>query len=757
MAPRKWLVAALATALVVPLIACSSNATATSKATLAARIDLSKAGPAPYEARGSVGQVWLENAQAGQALKLIDPVGHVAQKGVADAQGSYIFRDVTPAVGYRVVSGSRQDLVESDALTVTSFGANPPHRFYAKQKINDGYGYLTTRDGTQLAITVKLPGPIDKGPYPTVIEYSGYSPADPDSPQPSELIASVLGYATVGINIRGTGCSGGAFSFFEPLQSTDGYDAVETIAAQPWVAFHKVGMVGISYPGISQLFVAQTDPPHLAAIAPLSVIDDTARGTLDPGGIFNDGFALSWAKERQHDAQAAPASGQAWAGKRIQNGDQVCAANQKLRSQAPDILQQIEQNQYWTDAIAAPLAPELFVHKITVPTFLAGSWQDEQTGGYAPNLFDHFTGVKHAYFTETNGNHTDPLGPSIFQRWYQFLSIYVARKVPVLPPAAQLILAGVGSSVFGTSDLTLPPDQYAGITSFSKAKRLFEHTNPRVRILLDNGAGKSPGVPAPSSELDFASWPVKGTTATPWYFGTGGTLVPSAPKAASENSYRYDPSNAQVTTVPDGAPDSAIWGANAVFNWPAPNPGTALAYESAPLTSETVMAGNASVDLWLKSNAADTDLQVTLAEVRPDGKETYIQNGWLRASDRALAKDASELRPVHPFTKGAAKPLPAGEFVLTRVEMFPFAHVFRAGSKIRIIIDAPGGTRPRWKFQDLPAAANQTNTVSLGGRHASRVVLPVIEGITPPATPLPPCPGLRGEPCRTYAPIANGS
>ena len=45
-------------------------------------------------------------------------------------------------------------------------------------------------------------------------------------------------------------------------------------------------MVGISYGGISQLFVAATQPPHLAAITPLSVIDNTAT-TLDPGGILN--------------------------------------------------------------------------------------------------------------------------------------------------------------------------------------------------------------------------------------------------------------------------------------------------------------------------------------------------------------------------------------------------------------------------------------------------------------------------------------
>ena len=67
-----------------------------------------------------------------------------------------------------------------------------------------------------------------------------------------------MGFTVVDVNMRGTGCSGGAFDFFEPLQSLDGYDVVETVAHQPWVAHGKVGMMGISYGGISQLFTAQT-------------------------------------------------------------------------------------------------------------------------------------------------------------------------------------------------------------------------------------------------------------------------------------------------------------------------------------------------------------------------------------------------------------------------------------------------------------------------------------------------------------------
>src|SRR5438270_7674512 len=163
-----------------------------------------------------------------------------------------------------------------------------------------------------LAIDVRLPsGP---GPYPTLVEYSGYGYANPAGGESSiAQIATLLGYAVVDVNMRGTGCSGGAFDYFEPLQGLDGYDVIETVARQPWVMHHRVGMMGISYGGISQLFTAQTDPPSLAAISPLSVIDQT-QTTLYAGGILNTGFTVPWAKERVHDAKpASPSGGQPWA------------------------------------------------------------------------------------------------------------------------------------------------------------------------------------------------------------------------------------------------------------------------------------------------------------------------------------------------------------------------------------------------------------------------------------------------------------
>src|SRR5207253_9470328 len=199
-----------------------------------------------------------------------------------------------------------------------------------------GYGYLSTRDGTKLANSVHPPSDSsnaigidpppnpggDSAPLPTLIEYSGYGYANPAGPQSGiATIANLMGYTVVDVNMRGTGCSGGAFDFFEPLQNLDGYDVIETVARQPWVAHNKVGMLGISYGGISQLFTAQLRPPSLAAIAPLSVIDQV-QTTLYPGGILNTGFAVAWAKERIKEAMpAGQDAGQEWASKRIAEGD----------------------------------------------------------------------------------------------------------------------------------------------------------------------------------------------------------------------------------------------------------------------------------------------------------------------------------------------------------------------------------------------------------------------------------------------------
>ena len=243
------------------------------------------AAASAYTARGSVEQVYVRGLAPGVQTSLLNSAGKTIATRASSSLGGIVFRNVPAGSGYRVRPASGG--ATSGPLTVLSTQPAPPSTGVYNQAIpSKGYGYLTTRDGTQLAINVHppqdvadalpLPDGIDlpklgDGPYPTLIEYSGYGYADPAGPQSGiAVLANLMGFTVVDVNMRGTGCSGGAFDFFEPLQSLDGYDVVETIARQPWVLHDKVGMMGISYGGISQLFTGQMQPAepgrHLAAL-----------------------------------------------------------------------------------------------------------------------------------------------------------------------------------------------------------------------------------------------------------------------------------------------------------------------------------------------------------------------------------------------------------------------------------------------------------------------------------------------------------
>jgi predicted acyl esterase len=700
--------------------------------------------------RGSAEQVQVTGVKQHARVSLLNRSGRRVSSRRADSLGGLVFRNVKPGRGYKVRAGS----AHSGGFRVLSTRPAPPSTKIYRQKIPaSGYGYLSTRDGTKLAIDVHLPS--GKGPFPTLVEYSGYGYANPDGPQSSiEPVASLLGFAVVDVNMRGTGCSGGAFDYFEPLQGLDGYDVIETVARQPWVLHHKVGMMGISYGGISQLFVAENRPPSLAAIAPLSVIDNT-QTTLYPGGILNTGFALSWAKDRVHDAKPASSTGgQAWALKRIRGGDRTCKANQVLHGDAVNLIAKTYRNNFYVPKVADPLSPITFVHKIKVPTFMACQWTDEQTGGHCADLAEHFTGTRHKWFTFTNGAHIDSLDPATFNRWYDFLELYVARQKPQLSDASKALAPTVFASAMGIPGVTLPNDPIQSQPSYGSALGAFQALPP-VRILFDNGAGGSqPGQPYPGFEQSFARFPLPGTTARSWFLSNGGELADSAPAAAAADSFTWNKAARPATdfTGDTGAGTNGLWTATPPYHWVPNPPGTAASYVSAPLTANTVVVGAGALQAWIKSSARDVDLQVTVSEVRPDGNETFVQSGWLRASVRKLdAHKSSLLEPVLSLRRRDSAPLPRGRFTKVTVPLYYEGHAYRAGSRIRVTITAPSGDQPVWSFANTVPSGKASVTVGHGATMPSRLILPVVPGVNVP-TGLPPCPGLRGEPCRPYQP-----
>ena len=751
------------------------------------------ASASAFTAQGSVNQVYATGLPANAEASLLNKSGATVYTQNADSQGGLLFRNVKPAAGYRVRLTSNGET--SGSVTVHTAAAAPWNPAVYNQSIADnGYQYLTTRDGTQLALTVHPPTspagqpgapsqfhfpefPAATGyapPYPTLIEYSGYGYANPAGPESGiAVLANLMGFAVVDVNMRGTGCSGGAYDFFEPLQNLDGYDVIETIAKQPWVLNHKVGMLGISYGGISQLFTAQLQPPDLAAIAPLSVIDATAT-TLYPGGIVNNGFAVAWAEERQQNAEpAGPGHGQSWAYKRVQEGDVTCTANQALHGEAANLLQKIKENATYHPKVADPLDPITFVNKINVPVFMACQFEDEQTGGHCPMLAQHFTGTTKKWFTYTNGAHIDSLDPYTYDRLYDFYELYVAHKAPVENAApVQAAAPVVYKEAMGLPEgdvVTLPPDPIQTQPTYGMALAEFEKI-PAIRVLFDNGAGEAPpggttaaGNPYPGFEQTFSAFPVPGTTARSWYLGTAGTLSDTPSSAKGVDTYTSDANALPLTDYSANTGTGGLWG-NASqweYNWQQNPPGSAVSYVSAPLTENAVAVGAGAIHLWVKSSTPDVDLQATVSEVGPEGNETFVQDGWMRASERALAKTASNLfkqtptllEPIPSVKK--MTPMPAGRFVPITIPLYFEGHVYRAGSRVRLTIAGPNGTQPIWSSTETqPAGGTAQVSITFSPTKAASLILPIVPGVSVPTTQ-PACPSLRNEPCRSYQPFVN--
>lgn len=747
------------------------------------------------DAHGSVNQVYVLKAAPGTTLTLKNSSGGTVAKTKVNKLGGALFREVPKGSGYKVRNADGE---ESASITVHNDASTPWNTDFYNQTIEPkGYQYITTRDGTQLALTVhpptqpaslgipgvpvelpNLPGDLPfVPPYPTLIEYSGYGTAQPDGPVSGiAALANLMGFAVVDVSMRGTGCSGGAFDFFEPLQNLDGYDVIETIARQSWVRNHKVGMMGISYGGISQLFTAATQPPSLSAISPLSVLDAVPT-TLYPGGIRNDGFAVAWAQERIKEAQPAGQGlegTQPYAEKQITSGDSTCVANQVLHPEAADLIAKIEANDVYRPAVADPLDPVTFVHKINVPVYMACQWQDEQTGGHCPTLAARMTGTDKKWFTFTNGVHTDSLDPATFVRLFDFLMIYVAKSAPLLnSPIITAAAPIIYQTAFGvpSSDLmTLPLDPIQLSPTLDAAKAAFEKL-PQVRILFNNGAGGSllpttkPGDPYATSEATFSRWPVPGITATSLYFGAKQKLSTSKPTTKSTTRFIADPKALPRNDFTGGTGTGGLWGNQAqwTWDWKQYPTGKSLNYVSAPLDHTTVAIGAGRVEFWARSSQKDVDVVVTLSEVDAKGNETFVQNGYLRASKRKLSNASDNifktpstlLEPVLSFLEDDIADMPSSSFTKLVVPLYFSGHPYRAGTRIKIAIAAPNGTQPIWAFDHTkPSSGTEKVDVLADAKHPSRLVLPEVTGLTV-KTAQPPCGVLRNQPCRPYVAQTN--
>jgi predicted acyl esterase len=439
------------------------------------------------------------------------------------------------------------------------------------------------------------------------------------------------------------------------------------------------------------------------------VTTDAYRDVAAPGGIPNTGFGAFWGLANQ------PAASYGY-GTQLQNPDCVREQPVHLASEPSNNifvqgLQHLYDDAYWQGRRPGANADE-----IDVPVFSCLSWQDDEIssrGSFA------LSGLARTWVLAANGYHAmcDRGSPQIVDELVAFFDRFVKGE-----------------------------------------RNGFEKT-PRFRIWHDAHTRAGENVPGwVSSFRSYAAIPVRPLAL---YFGSDGTLSLTPPKgAAPPSDYAY-PGPAL------GSENGVVAGQHGLL-WKAPEPpGASVSYTSPPLANDTEFFGSGSADIWLSSTAlraggdvagspqelagatSDTDLQITLTEIRPDGQEVYVARGWLRASHRALDPERSTpLAPFHTHQEADARPLVPGQPTAMRVQLWPFDYVFRRGSSVRLWIDAPTGATGGWSFAFIKTPA--INSIFADEEHPSALVLGHLRGGRAEA-PLPACDTLLNQPCRPNA------
>ncbi len=143
------------------------------------------------------------------------------------------------------------------------------------------------RDGTILRANVYRPKSEQK--FPVLLERTPY---DKRNSAGFAVRAAALGYVVIIQDVRGRYKSDGDWYPFKN-ESNDGFDTVEWAAALPY-SNGKVGMIGGSYVGATQMLTAIAHPPHLAGICPVVTASNYHEGWTYQGGAFEQWFNESW-------------------------------------------------------------------------------------------------------------------------------------------------------------------------------------------------------------------------------------------------------------------------------------------------------------------------------------------------------------------------------------------------------------------------------------------------------------------------------
>ncbi|MDH5589955.1 MAG: CocE/NonD family hydrolase, partial [Gemmatimonadota bacterium] len=530
---------------------------------------------------------------------------------------------------------------------------------------------MTARDGTVLMSFVARP--VGEGPFGVVMERTPYLRVD----SANGVFWASRGFIYVKQDVRGRGGSGGVLDM-NAFQEQDGYDAVEWAAALPG-SNGKVGMIGRSNPGLYAWYAAIAQPPHLAAIAPVVATADPLRLVPYIDMVFSPTIVpwlcLTAVRETLSD---------------ISNVDLVPAfrhlpvIESAERAGCPrpafwdDWFDHQQEDAYWRS-----LSIERRLDRVRVPVLGIAGWYDDARGNIR-----NYVGL-------------DTLASHPFQRM-------------VMDPGAHKGIDYVNGD-FGPQ---------ARIDHRRLQLRWFDHWLKGV----DNGVDTEPPldlfIMGENRWRQESEWPLARTRFTRFYLHSGGeanttagdgTLDTVPPLDEPVDTFTYDPGDPTPYLV-----DARELELNVNENYAGVHAARedVLSYTTAPLGEDMEITGPMSATLWAASDARDTDWNVMILRVRPDGSAWRIQDGVVRARFRGGFERPSFLTP--------------GEVNRYDIDLWFTGLVIPAGDRIRVVVSS--AAFPKYDRNLNTGGDNERDTeyvpahqrVFHDAEHPSHVTLPVI-------------------------------
>ncbi len=599
------------------------------------------------------------------------------------------------------------------------------------------------RDGVHLATDVYRParsGQAVAGRFPVIMERTPYGrnvtnfrdfTAANHTPKTRAEVAELYvrnGYVVIFQDCRGRHDSEGEFTKYLN-EGADGFDTCRWLIEQPW-SNGLIATMGLSYAAHTQVALACLNPPGLRAMyVDCGGFSNAYQGGIRQGGAFELKQVI-WAYNLGLESPE------------VQGNPRLLAA-----LKAVDLKAWFASMPWKRGHTPISLIPDY--ERYVYEQWQHGNFDDfwKQIGIYAAGLYAQ---MADAAMVHLSGWY-DPYARTATDN---YMALSKKKRRPV-----QLIMGpwthGARSTTY-SGDVEFGPgsslDALGGADIFTQRLRWFDRHLKNIRrpdqgpqpvrlFVMGGGSGRRTAQGRLEHGGQWRSetdWPLPRQHLTPYYLGDSGSLSTDKPgPQAQPLTFDFNPEHPVPTmggTVTSGEPlmrgggydqreGPNFYGSREPYLPVAARPDV-LVFETKPLEDDVEVTGVIEAQLWISSDAPDTDFTIKLIDVYPPG-EDYPDGFALNLTDgilRCRYRDSWESPTL----------MSPGQVYRIKVEAFPTANLFKRGHRIRV--DISSSNFPHFDVNPNTGVPEGTglsrriarNTIFMDAGRPSHVILPLI-------------------------------